>query len=91
MQIFNKIKNILKYIIKSFKIYKILRDIKAEKGTKILLFGAFGNGNMGDAEQANFVKDILRKNQFSKKYQVMATSYLKINSYNFEGNTLPCY
>lgn len=91
MQIFNKIKNLLKYIIKSIKIYKILRDIKSEKGAKILLFGAFGNSNMGDAEQANFVKDILRKNQFSKKYQVMATSYLKINSYNFEGNTLPCF
>lgn len=89
MKILNKIRNAFKHIINSIITAKILRDIQDEKGSKVLLFGAFGNGNMGDAEQARFINDLLKKYQLTGSYHVVATSYLRVDSYDFRGKTLP--
>lgn len=67
--------------------FKKIKESEAKH--KILLFGAFGNGNLGDAIQADFVSKGLLEAGFNG--DIWATSFLK-NHYNFSfGSKLPSW
>lgn len=51
---------------------------------KIILFGAYGNGNLGDAIQANAVADIFIKQGY-QPHEIAAISWIHIDDYEFIG------
>jgi Polysaccharide pyruvyl transferase len=71
----------------------VLRGLAQERKQaerRVLLFGAYGNGNMGDAYQAIALQRYLRNNWHLKESQIFATSLLSSADFPFPpGQILP--
>jgi polysaccharide pyruvyl transferase WcaK-like protein len=71
----------------------VLRGLARERKQaerRVLLFGAYGNGNMGDAYQAMVLQRYLRENWDLKESQIFATSLLSSADFPFPpGQILP--
>jgi len=79
-EIEKRLKNSVEY---KNRVEPFLAGLASFKGRKILLFGAYGNGNLGDAIQADFILEGLREAGFDGG--VWATSFLD-GYYHFSGN-----
>ncbi|MDI1307900.1 MAG: polysaccharide pyruvyl transferase family protein [Methylotenera sp.] len=71
------------------KFYQILKNIidsttrDSNKAPRVLIFGAYGNGNMGDAYQALAVRSHLKHTWNLKDESIFACSLIEVGDYPF--------